>query len=181
MVTSVAASSPKAASDPGNDNRIDREDAVKPYIPIGVAVVGVIGIYIAHRLSTRRERLSRFHAAAAKFRDAFAPELAAAEADSRNDINYMDFLRAAYERHALAIIAFDAFILEDKRRSFNNAWNRYRYGENADGSTQAPDPHDMDHESLYFLEYSIEWDLSRPKRPRENTIKRIRTLLSYTK
>jgi hypothetical protein len=181
MATSVAASSPKTASQPGNDQRVDGKDDGKPYVPFVIAGIGLVGVYFAHHLSKRRDSNNRFAAAAAKFRDAFSPELEAAEADTRHSINYVEFLRTAYrERHAQAYIAFEPFVPVEKRRSFNRDWNRYRYGENEDGSTQEPDPEDIDHEALYFLEYSIEWDLRRPERPRENTVKRIRKLLSYT-
>ena len=136
--------------------------------------------WLVHKWNGVREARNRRAAAAIKFRDSFIPELFAAEADTGNRINYMEFLRAAYgERHAQAVIAFEPFIPADELGSFRSDWNRFRYGENADGSTQQPNPEDMDHDSLYFLEYSIEWDLRRPERPRENTITRIRKLLSH--
>ena len=147
-------------------------------IGIGVAGAALVA-YFAYRLAQRKDDRSNFFAACLKFREAFAPELSAAEADSSNRINYMEFLRAAHdERHAMAVIAFEPFVPASGLASFRSDWNRYRYGENADGTTQQPDPEDMDHDELYFLEYSIEWDLRRPERPRQNTISRIRKLLS---
>lgn len=155
-------------------------EAVKIYITIGVALVGLISIYITHRLTSRRDSLSRFHIAATKFRDAFAPELAAAEADTENRIDYMEFLSTAYNaRHSQAFIIFEPFVAAKKRGILHNDWNFYRYGENVDDSIQGYDRVHMDHASVSFLEYSTEWDLSCPERPRENAIKRIRRLMSY--
>jgi hypothetical protein len=176
----VASSAAKTTSQSANDERVGGGNDGKPYVPFVIAGIGLVGIYVAYLLSKRRDSNNRFAVAATKFRDAFAPELAAAEADTRNEVNYMEFLRTAYdERHAQAYIAFEQFVPAENRRSFKNDWNRYRYGENKDGSTQEPDTEDMNHDDLYFLEYSIEWDLRHPERPRENAIKRIRNLLSY--
>jgi hypothetical protein len=183
MATSTTASSPKAASQPSHADGVEKpEPIVIEAAKIGLGTAGAALIaYLAYRLARRKDDRSNFLSAAIRFREAFTPELAAAEADAGNRINYMEFLRAAHdERHTQAVIAFEHFLPVEKLRGFTDDWNRYRYGENADGSVQEPDPEDMDHESLYFLEYSIEWDLRRPERPRENTIKRIRKLLSHT-
>jgi hypothetical protein len=171
----------KAASQPADPNDVEKPSQyVIEMAKIGLATSGAALVaYFAYRLARRKDDRTNFLAAGAKFREAFAPELAAAEADDRNEINYMEFLRTAYQRHEQAVMAFEHFMPLDRRRSFTEDWNRYRYGENDKGATQMPAPEDMDHASLYFLEYSIEWDLRSPKRPRENTINRIRKLLSY--
>jgi hypothetical protein len=177
---SATPSGPKAASQPANDERIKGEVDVKPYLTVAAAGIGLAGVYLAHHLSKRRDRLSQFRSAAVRFREAFTPELVAAEADTNNRIDYMELLRSAYdERHARAFIIFEPFVPADKRRGLREEWDRYRYGENDDGTIQRPGPEDIAHASLYFLEYSTEWDLRSPERPRANTIKRIHKLLSY--
>lgn len=183
MSKTIGPDSPKAAKPPTDDKRVKSTiDAVIPYPPIAVAAAGLFGVYVAHRLSMRREAIGQFHAAAVKFRAAFAPELLTAEADTGGSINYMDVLRTAHdERHAQAVIEFEPFIPKAKLSSFRSDWNRYRYGENKDGSPVQPGADGMDHEALYFLEYSIEWDLSRPERPRQNAIRRINALLDYAR
>lgn len=133
----------------------------------GTTVVGALLVaWVVHKWNGARETRNRkaAAAAAARFREAFAPELCAAQTDTTNKINYKEFLRTSHdERHAQAIIAFEPFVPANKLSSFRSAWNLYRYGENADGTVQQTDPDDMDHDSLYFLEYSIEWDLRRQK------------------
>ena len=182
MATSATASKLKTASQPSHTDGVEKpEPLIREVLKIGLGTAGAALIaYLAYRLARRKDDRSTFTAAAIQFREAFTPELAAAEADTRNGINYMKFLRAGYnERHAQAVIDFEHFLPAEKVDSFADDWNRYRYGENTDGSAQTPDAEDMDHELLYFLEYSIEWDLRRPEKPRLNAIKRIRKLLSY--
>ena len=156
-------------------------DVPIPIVAAGISVAGATLVaWFVHKWNGAREARNRRAIAAVRFRDSFWPVLSAAEADTGNRINYMEFLRAAHdERHAQAVIAFEPYISVDKLSTFRSDWNRFRYGENADGRTQQPNPEDMDHDSLCFLEYSIEWDLRRPGRPRENTIIRIRKLLSH--
>ena len=182
MVTTVAPAELKTASQPAGSYDVGKPAKyVVEVAKIGLVTTGAAVVaYFAYRLAQRKDDRTNFLAAAAKFREAFIPELIAAEADTRSKINYLDFLRAAYDdRHSKAFAAFEPFVPAYSRSSFNTDWNRYRYGENDDGTIQKPDQDDMDHASLYFLEYSIEWDLRRPNRPRENAITRIKKLLSY--
>jgi hypothetical protein len=172
------------SSNPKQHERADGKLEVPiPIIAAGIAVAGsLVAALLVHVLSSRREARGRRATATVKFRAAFARELLAAEADTGGSINYMDVLRAAHdERHAQAVIEFEPFIPKAKLSSFRSDWNRYRYGENKDGSPVQPGADGMDHEDLYFLEYSIEWDLSRPERPRQNAIKRINALLDYAR
>jgi len=182
MVAVVAPENPKTTNQPA---RADDNDEVKPLMKetqkVAIATTGAFLVtYFAYRLARRKDDRANFLSAAAKFREAFTPELIAAEADQQNKINYMTFLRAAHdERHALAFSAFEPFVQANKLNNFREDWNRYRYGENQDGSAMRPDPEDMGHDELYFLEYSIEWDHRKPDRPRKNTTIRIRKLLRY--
>lgn len=182
---STAAAGPGGAeSKPAGQNvepREKGEDGVNekagPYI---IAGIGITGIYLAHRLALRREALARRRAAAIRFREAFAPELIKAEADTDCGLDYMGLLRRAHdERHAQAVSDFEPFIPRRRLDAFRQDWNRYRYGENKDGSAAAPDAMDMGHGELYFLEYGVEWDNGRPCAPRDNAITRIGKLLSY--
>lgn len=153
---------------------------IAQYLPLAAPVAVLAGIYLTHRLALRREALARQRAAALRFRQAFAPELSKAEADTDCRLDYMGLLRVAHdERHAQAVSDFEPFIPRRRLNAFRQDWNRYRYGENKDGSALAPDAMDMGHGELYFLEYGVEWDHGRPCAPRDNAITRIRKLLSY--
>ena len=185
MPTSVAASSPKAAAPVADNKRVDGggKTPVSEYLPLAAAVIALGGIYWAHRLSKRREAIARFHAQAVKFRECFAADLAAIENDTLGHLNLMEYLRVAYnERHAAAILAFEPSISRGKASGFRDAWNRYRYGENEDGSAAAVSNEGLDHDEFYFLCYlspGHSWETHIPKPAKQKALERMHALLSY--
>ena len=150
---------------------------------IEVVVLSDFCIYWAHRLSKRREAIARFHAQAVKFRECFAADLAAIENDTLGHLNLMEYLRVAYnERHAAAILAFEPSISRGKASGFRDAWNRYRYGENEDGSAAAVSNEGLDHDEFYFLCYlspGHSWETHIPKPAKQKALERMHALLSY--
>ena len=181
MAIAGAPAAKQTSSPPQHPSAEGKLDIPVPLIGASITVAGgLLAAFLIHRWSSWREARSRKAAATLKFREAFTPEIIAAENDISNRINYVEFLRAAHnERHAQAVKSFEPFVPADSIGRFRRDWNRYRYGERADGATYHPDIKDMDHNSLYFLEYSAEFDLQRLGWPREKALKRIHQLMSY--
>ena len=178
----TSASSPKAASQPANDQRVEGKEDGKPYIPVIIAVIGLGGVYWAHRLSRRREMIARFNAAATNFREAFAIDLAAIEHGNIGHLPLMDYLRTAHdERHAAAVVAFEPFIAASRLTAFREAWQRYRYGENENGTPAEATHEEMDHDELYFLCYAEgrSWETHIAASNTQKAIGRMKQLLSY--
>ena len=186
MTNSVlAASSPETAAPVADNKRVDggSKTPVSEYLPLAAAVIALGGIYWAHRLSKRREAIARFHAQAVKFREAFAADLAAIENDNLGHLDLMDYMRSAYNaRHAAAVAVFEGFVPAGKLGAFRDDWNRYRYGENEDGSPAVPDEESPPHSEMLLLCYygpGPSWERHLQLSGYEKAMSRIRKLLSY--
>ena len=144
------------------------------------AVSGAIllACFVAY-LAWRNGYKARVATASASFRTAFAGDLAVFESGSIGDRDPMDYLRDAYPKHLEAVFAFSPFILNRHRRSFDADWNRYRYGEQEDGSPQTPETAAAPEDGIRFLEYSFEWHRFKPQSARDLAVKRMRKLLTY--
>lgn len=182
----VAASAPasKQASSPQQTQSADWKLEVPiPLVAAGITILGAACVaWFAHRWSRTREAASRRALGAAKFREAFASDLVAVEHGNIGHLSLMDYLREAHnERHASAVVTFEPLIRGAKLTAFRHAWQRYRYGENEDGSPAAPDSDGMNHDDLYFLCYAENrgWETHIALSSQEKAIERMRTLIAY--
>ncbi len=143
---------------------------------VGALLLAAIGSWLHYHNAF----LARRALAAAAFRAAFAPDLAAIEANSFGDRDLMDYLGVAYtERHAQAALVFEPFLSRRRRRSFVADWNRYRYGEQKDGSPLSPEKAATTEVGLRFLQYSDEWHGFKAELAHDLAIKHIHILLSH--
>jgi hypothetical protein len=99
-------------------------------------------------------KLDARYAASARFREAFANELVALESDDLGHYDVTDFLKAAYVKHAKAVVEFQLAINQSEREKLQNDWDRFRYGENEDGRVCTPEISEgLDHNDLLYLCY----------------------------
>ena len=98
-------------------------------LKIGTIVVALFGIVAAHRLAYSRERKSRLAAAAATFRNAFAPELAVLKSP-HTETDGRTLLLDAFSRHSQAAEVFQHHLGWLGKRRFIRAWNRLHSAHN---------------------------------------------------
>ena len=174
----------KQASNPEQQQGADwKLDIPVPIVAAGIAVLGALFVaWLVHKWNGGRERRGRFVSAATKFREAFAPDLAAIEHGKIGHLPLMDYLRTAHdERHAAAVVAFEPFIAASRLTAFREAWQRYRYGENENGTPAEATHEEMDHDELYFLCYAEgrSWETHIAASNTQKAIRRMKQLLSY--
>jgi hypothetical protein len=186
MPDASIASSPKTASQPAQGGGVEKP--VPPIVEVQKILLGTAGAalvaYFAYRLARRKDDRTIFLTAGARFREAFAADIAAIENGNLGHLDLMDYLRVGYkERHAAAFALFEGFVPRTKLAAFRDDWNRYRYGENENGSPAIPTADGLTHDELLFLCYvgpGWSWETHIQKSGDEKALTRIRKLLSYT-
>lgn len=103
---------------------------------LGSVAGGIIGAIAGHYLTKSRNtedrKIKEFNEASAKFRDAFKSELLSLNtALTENYIDACDLLKAAFEKHRLAVFDFRLFLKGKRQGEFEQAWRDY-YGYDED-------------------------------------------------
>jgi hypothetical protein len=100
------------------------------------AFTAIIGFIAGHYLAIGRDRRKEYIDASAKFRDAFKSELLSLNtALTENYIDACDLLKAAFEKHRLAVFDFRLFLKGKRQEEFDQAWRNY-YGYDGDQSVK---------------------------------------------
>lgn len=101
-----------------------------------IAIIGVagtiagalIGAWITYRFALSLSQVAAEREAIIKFRAAFKEELLALDtALTENYIDTCDLLKAAFEKHRLAVFDFRPFLKGKRQEEFDQAWRNY-YG-----------------------------------------------------
>jgi hypothetical protein len=186
MVTPAHPVESKAASYPAGANDIEKPTQhVVDVAKIGLATTGAALVaYLAYRWARRKDDRTNFIDAGARFREAFAADLAAIENGNIGYRGIVDFLIGAYnERHAAAVVIFEPFVPTKKLAAFRDDWNRYRYGQDKDGRPNVPAEDGLPHDELLFLCYSeagVVWESHTGMPAGSKAIARIKRLCTYT-
>jgi hypothetical protein len=179
----ASAAKTQAPGQPASSGRTEDSSHVFELQKIGLGFfsAAVLG-YLAYRLAVRKDERSAFKAACSKLHEAFTNDLAAVENHNLGNLDLMEFLGRAHERHAAAVVAFEHHLPARKRAAFRAAWNRYRYGENADGSIARTQDEGLSHDELLFLCYSPFGGITEPhtgKSAQQRVLERLRVLLAF--
>jgi hypothetical protein len=183
MNTAVVPSPAAKSSSAPQEKRVEEREKIP--VPVVAAIIGVAGSLLiaglVHRWSRTREKEARFATAATRFRQAFASDIAAIEEGNIGSLDLPDYLRLAYkERHAAAVVEFEPFVSQDKLPGFRKAWDRYRYGENSDGTIASPDDEGLSHEDLLFLGYGFAtFETHAKQSAKDRALARVRALLAH--
>jgi hypothetical protein len=155
----------------------------------GVAgtLVGVLATYwLALKLADRQFQHAREiakaesrHVASRSFIDAFAAELQFLETVATEETDTMEYLRVAYQRHAAAVATFEHYVLPERRSDFRATWQQHCYGHDTHGKPDSPQGVGIEHSSLLFLHYGIEYNLAERLAPLGIAAKSMRALLAY--
>lgn len=127
------------------------------------------GAYLVYR----NNRMKRFAAAAAEFRDAFSQELAALKSPAGPDVQVPELLVAAFPRHSSAFEKFRHHLPVLRRKRFEESWKRYHSGHGFDAEKFEIQKHEQ-----LFLEY---YALDDEAGAVPLAIERITDLLSHAK
>ena len=126
---------------------------------LGVLIGGWVGYYFSVKLMRRQE----FNKAAAAFRSAFIKEQRLLSFDSLADsvgLTASDIVKAAIDRHEVAMIIFKPFISKCVIKAYEKAWEDYAG------------------DSRHFEQYSTDNKIMRPKK-KELALQRINRLLEF--
>jgi hypothetical protein len=158
-----------------------------------LAIAGtLLGVIFTYRLSIKSAdrqfghlktvaKLDAWHIAAREFIQAFAPQIAALEANSEKIGDVMDYLRRTFDTHSAAVAAFTSYVPDDRVLAFRAAWQRHCYDDEDPNDRENPKWSGLDHDSLLFLHYSNEFHLARPTSARDEAVKRMQALLGFAK
>jgi len=91
----------------------------------------------------------------------------------------MDYLREAFQRHSKAVATFEHFLALECRRAFRAKWQEHCYGRDCSGQPESPDSVGIEHDSLLYLHYGIEYNRQEPMAPHTIAAKTMRDLLAY--
>ena len=186
MPTDFAASPSKTPSQPANAGDVEKPTQhISEILKIPLATIGAALVaYFAYRLARRKDDRTNFLNAGGIFREAFAADLVAVQNGTIGYRGVADFLKVAYdERHAAAIAIFEPFVPDKKLAAFRDDWNRYRYGQNKDGSPNAPSEDGLPHDELLFLCYTepgVVWESHTGMSAESKAIVRIKKFIAYT-
>ena len=158
-----------------------------------IAIAGtLLGVIFTYRLSIKSadrqfehlraiSKLDAWNAAVHDFRDGFASELSALEANSESVSDVMDFLQRTYITQSAAVAFFAEYLPDDRRKRFRAAWLQHCYNGEDPNNTEKPDWSGLDHDSLLFQHYSGEFNLASAPSARLKAVSGIRNLLAFAK
>jgi hypothetical protein len=139
---------------------------------LGGGLVGALTAYFgAYRLTQKQARI----VAGVKLRSAFLPELHALAPKTKiTDADVSDLLKAAFEKHSIAIAEFRPFVSKRQVKSFDAAWHNY-YGYKGDKENYYLDQYSPFCEES-FTESSCQTQADRNRLAHE----RIKAILAFT-
>jgi hypothetical protein len=130
----------------------------------GFTIIGVLlGAWIGYRNALSLQSIVEFNKAAANFRSAFIKEQRLLAADSLADktgLTASDIIKAAIDRHEIAMIGFKPFICKSEIINYENAWKDYAG------------------ESKHFEQYTTTRQIDIPVK-KELALSRIENLLKF--
>ena len=157
----------------------------------GIGIAGtLIGVLATYRLSIKltdrqfqhaREiaKVESRHVSSRTLVEAFANDIRFLENEATEDTDVMRFLLAAFSRHSAAIANFEYFLSPENRRAFRSMWQEHCYGQDSNGMPDSPADVGIEHASLLYLHYGIEYNLQEPSIPHALAANRMRTLLAW--
>lgn len=102
-------------------------DTLTIYLPIGVAIIGLAGVYLAHRLSKRREGIARTATACAKFRTAIISAISSIPPVTKHwDNQVLSILPSTCTIIGVAVAEFSPFIAKESLVSFEIEWQAFK-------------------------------------------------------
>ncbi len=91
----------------------------------GGAVIAVISHYLTKSRNIEDRKIKEYNEAAAKFRDAFHPEISALAPGHGSRPNPYKILSEAFARHKEAVFSFDRVLPSNRRCALAQAWQEY--------------------------------------------------------
>lgn len=154
---------------------------------IAGTLIGVLGTYrLSLKLADRQLQHAREiakvesrHVAARAFVEAFANDVRFFESEADEDIDAMGYLREAFQRHSKAVATFEHFLPLERRRAFRAKWQEHCYGRDTSGLPESPGSVGIEHSSLLYLHYGIEYNLKELTAAHAIAAKTMRALLAY--